>query len=87
MSGEKLGLLIVEDDEGLRSQYRWLLSDYRVMEADNRTQAREIAAREHPALAIVVPRAQKTSPAGNGSISASFAKSTTVSISRGLSET
>ena len=53
MSKEKLGLLIVEDDEGLRSQYRWLLSDYRVMEADNRAQAREIAAREHPALAIV----------------------------------
>ncbi len=53
MTGEKLSILVVEDDDGLRSQYRWLLSDYHVLEAANRAQAREIAERVHPALAVV----------------------------------
>jgi two-component system NtrC family response regulator len=47
------GVLVLEDDEGLRSQYRWLLSDYRVLEAGDREAAKEIVRHEHPGLAIV----------------------------------
>jgi two-component system NtrC family response regulator len=46
-------ILVVEDDEGLRSQYRWLLGDYRVLEAGDRPAAKEIALRERPGIAIV----------------------------------
>ncbi len=53
MSHAEPAVLVLEDDEGLRSQYRWLLSDYRVLEAGDREQAKQIAAREHPGLAIV----------------------------------
>src|SRR5215469_1911273 len=53
MSAAKLGILVLEDDEGLRSQYRWLLSDYRVLEAADRGEARELAGRENPGIAIV----------------------------------
>jgi two-component system NtrC family response regulator len=53
MSGDKLVVLVLEDDEGLRSQYRWLLSDYHVLESGDRVAARKIALRERPAIAIV----------------------------------
>jgi two-component system NtrC family response regulator len=53
MIDTKLGILVLEDDEGLRAQYRWLLSDYRVVEAPDRSEARELAGRERPALAVV----------------------------------
>ncbi|MGH6878045.1 MAG: PEP-CTERM-box response regulator transcription factor [Rhizomicrobium sp.] len=53
MSGAQPAILILEDDEGLRSQYRWLLADYRVLEAGDRAAAKEIALREHPGIAIV----------------------------------
>jgi two-component system NtrC family response regulator len=53
MSGGVPDVLVLEDDEGLRSQYRWLLSDYRVLEAGDRETAKEIAVRERPGLAIV----------------------------------
>jgi two-component system NtrC family response regulator len=53
MSEHKRGILVLEDDEGLRSQYRWLLSDYRVLEAGDRDAAKDIALRERPGIAIV----------------------------------
>jgi two-component system NtrC family response regulator len=53
MSEPAASIILVEDDEGLRSQYRWLLSEYRVLEAGDRASAKEIVRREHPALAIV----------------------------------
>jgi two-component system NtrC family response regulator len=53
MSGGKPGVLVLEDDEGLRSQYRWLLSDYHVLESGDRASARKIALRERPGIAIV----------------------------------
>jgi len=53
MSEQKRCVLVLEDDEGLRSQYGWLLSDYRVLEAGDRKTAREIALRERPGIAIV----------------------------------
>ncbi|HEX4081209.1 MAG TPA: PEP-CTERM-box response regulator transcription factor [Rhizomicrobium sp.] len=53
MSGGKPGVLVLEDDEGLRSQYRWLLSDYQVLESGDRAAARKIALRERPGIAIV----------------------------------
>ena len=46
-------ILVVEDDEGLRSQYRWLFEEYHVLEAGDRKSAIEIAERESPGLAIV----------------------------------
>ena len=53
MSEARRVILVLEDDEGLRAQYRWLLSDYRILEAGERATAREIALREGPAIAIV----------------------------------
>jgi two-component system NtrC family response regulator len=53
MKSAKLAVLVIEDDEGLRSQYRWLLSDYRVLPAKNRIEAMEIAGRERICLALV----------------------------------
>jgi two-component system NtrC family response regulator len=53
MSDTGLGILVVEDDEGLRSQYRWLLSDYRVFPARDRAEAKRLLERERPALSIV----------------------------------
>ncbi|HTK78898.1 MAG TPA: PEP-CTERM-box response regulator transcription factor [Rhizomicrobium sp.] len=53
MSEPDLGILIVEDDEGLRSQYRWLLSDYKVLPARDRAEAKLLLQRERPALSIV----------------------------------
>jgi two-component system NtrC family response regulator len=46
-------LLIVEDDEGLCSQYRWAFPGYEVLVANTRQQAVTIAQREHPPVAIM----------------------------------
>ena len=53
MSGSKPPLLVVEDDEGLRRQYRWSLGDYHVVGASTRQEALELFERERPAVAIV----------------------------------
>ncbi|HEX4159692.1 MAG TPA: PEP-CTERM-box response regulator transcription factor [Rhizomicrobium sp.] len=53
MSGSQPAILVVEDEEGLRSQYRWLLADYRVLEAGERSTAKEIMLRDRPGIAIV----------------------------------
>jgi two-component system NtrC family response regulator len=46
-------LLVVEDDEGLRRQYRWAFPDHQLFLAGSRQEACGIAAREHPPVAIV----------------------------------
>ena len=46
-------LLVVEDDEGIRRQYRWSLADYRVVPAITRQEALEAFRRELSAVAIV----------------------------------
>jgi two-component system NtrC family response regulator len=53
MSEGKASILVVEDDEGLRRQYRWSLSQYRVALAGTRQEAQELLGRERPAVAIV----------------------------------
>jgi two-component system, NtrC family, response regulator len=49
----KASLLVIEDDEGLRRQYRWSLSQYRVTSASTRREALEMFERERPAVAIL----------------------------------
>jgi two-component system, NtrC family, response regulator len=46
-------VLVVEDDPGLRSQLRWALSDYDVHLAEDRPSAREMLAREEPAVVVL----------------------------------
>ena len=46
-------LLIVEDDDGLRSQYRWAFPDFDVLLAGERRQAMVLAQRERPAVVIM----------------------------------
>ena len=46
-------LLIVEDDEGLRSQYRWAFPDYDVLLAAERKQAVTLVQRERPPVVIM----------------------------------
>ena len=46
-------LLIVEDDVGLCSQYRWAFTGWKILLAGDRAQALAIAAREAPPVAIV----------------------------------
>src|SRR5262249_5383850 len=47
----KAKLLIVEDEESIRSQMRWALApDYEVLLAEDRTSAIEVFARERPAV-------------------------------------
>ena len=53
MSEDKPKLLILEDDEGLRRQYRWALSDYSLFLSGTREEALEIMRIERPNLAIV----------------------------------
>lgn len=50
---EKPKLLIVEDDLGLCSQYRWAFPDCQVLFAHNREQALAIAQKERPPLSII----------------------------------
>ena len=53
MADTKPPLLVVEDDEGLRRQYRWSLADYRIVPASTRQEALELFRRERPAVAVV----------------------------------
>jgi two-component system NtrC family response regulator len=53
MPDAKPALLVVEDDEGLRRQYRWSLPDCRVLPASTRLEALELFRRERPPVAIV----------------------------------
>jgi two-component system NtrC family response regulator len=53
MTPAKLSILVLEDDEGMRLQYNWLLSDYRILPAGDRAEAKSIIQSEHPAIAIV----------------------------------
>ena len=46
-------LLIVEDDEGLCSQYRWAFPDCDVLLANNRQQAIALVKKENPPVAIM----------------------------------
>ena len=50
---EKPKLLIVEDDLGLCSQYRWAFPDCQVLFAHNREQALAVAQKERPPLSII----------------------------------
>jgi two-component system NtrC family response regulator len=53
MSNSKRRLLILEDDEGLRRQYRWALSDYDLLLASTREEALSLSRGGPPAVAIV----------------------------------
>jgi two-component system NtrC family response regulator len=53
MSESRATILVLDDDEGIRTQYRWLLSQHKVLTAGNRQQAVEAFERERPAIAIV----------------------------------
>jgi two-component system NtrC family response regulator len=53
VTDDKPKLLIVEDDDGLRRQYRWALSGYTLFLAAARPRALELMRLERPPLAIV----------------------------------
>jgi FixJ family two-component response regulator len=53
MNGTKATILVLDDDEGVRTQYRWLLSQYKGILAATRSEAVEAFERERPAIAIV----------------------------------
>jgi len=53
MNGTRATILVLDDDEGVRTQYRWLLSQYKVILAGTRGEAVEAFERERPAIAIV----------------------------------
>ncbi|HLG86205.1 MAG TPA: PEP-CTERM-box response regulator transcription factor [Alphaproteobacteria bacterium] len=53
MSEDKPKLLILEDDDGLRRQYRWALSDYVLFLSGTREEALEIMRLERPPIAVV----------------------------------
>jgi two-component system NtrC family response regulator len=53
MSEPRATILVLDDDEGVRTQYRWLLARYRVLSAGNREEALDVFERERPAIAIV----------------------------------
>ncbi len=53
MANSKRRLLILEDDEGLRRQYRWALSDQDLLLASTRDEAIALARSTPPAVAIV----------------------------------
>ena len=48
----KAKLLIIEDDEGLCSQYRWAFPEYDLFFAHTRAQGVALALKEHPAVAV-----------------------------------
>jgi two-component system NtrC family response regulator len=52
-SATKAKLLIIEDDEGLCSQYRWAFPDYALLIAHSRPQALALAQKEQPPVAIM----------------------------------
>jgi two-component system NtrC family response regulator len=53
MSSNKRRILILEDDEGLRRQYRWALSDFDLLLASTREEALTLSRGAPPAVAIV----------------------------------
>ena len=53
MTDAKASVLVVEDDEGLRRQYRWSLPKYRVVVASTRQDALEAFAQERPPVVIL----------------------------------
>jgi two-component system, NtrC family, response regulator len=53
MASDKSRLLILEDDEGLRRQYRWALSDYDLLLASEREEALAIARSTPPQVAVI----------------------------------
>ena len=53
MSGTRATILVLDDDEGVRTQYRWLLAQYKVVLTATRGEAVEAFERERPAIAIV----------------------------------
>jgi two-component system NtrC family response regulator len=53
VSDEKPKLLILEDDDGLRRQYRWALSDYTLFLAGTREEALDLMRIERPPIVVV----------------------------------
>jgi len=53
VSEDKPKLLILEDDDGLRRQYRWALSDYALFLSGAREEALDLMRLERPPVAIV----------------------------------
>ena len=53
MSESRATILVLDDDEGIRTQYRWLLSQHKILTAGDRPQALELVERDRPAIAIV----------------------------------
>ena len=53
MTDTRSTILVLDDDEGVRTQYRWLLSEHKVLTAGTRLEALDAFERERPAIAIV----------------------------------
>ena len=53
MSEDRIPILILEDDEGIRRQLKWALSEYRVLLSATRGEALKIFGEERPPVAIV----------------------------------
>ena len=53
MNDDKPKLLILEDDEGLRRQYRWALSDYNLFLSGTRAEALDSMRIERPPMAVI----------------------------------
>ncbi len=53
MTGGKRTLLIVEDDDGLRTQMKWALADYEVLTAGDRESALRLFDKEQPPVLVL----------------------------------
>jgi len=53
MSQDRTAILVLEDDEGLRRQLKWALSEYKVLPSATRPEALNIFRVERPPIAIV----------------------------------
>ena len=60
MSEDKPKLLILEDDDGLRRQYRWALSDYTLFLSGTRAEALELMRSAHGDLLALSEAGQGT---------------------------